>query len=101
MNARQSRHAERLAAHEKLFVALFSNFRQLADLVHQRGGTISFEWPACNRYWNRPDVQAFIHLFDFETFVATGCALGLKVPSGPLQGYFLEKRACCESGVQA
>ena len=92
LNAKRPGHSRKLAEHAECFDALFAHFQLLAEEVKQRGGYVIHEWPQQNRYWNQPVVADYFDDESFEHIVVTGCAFGLRVPSGQYEGMFLEKK---------
>ena len=62
---------------------LFASFKERAELVLSRGGTVTFEWPRYNDGWNRPDVKEFFDSHpEFMEVLFDGCAVGVTSKDG-------------------
>ena len=62
---------------------LFAEFVRSSEIVLNRGGTVTFEWPKGCESWTRHDVQSF---FDprpeFQLVEFDGCAVGVQSTKG-------------------
>ena len=59
---------------------MLCNFSRVCDIVRQRGGYWTLEWPSRCAYWDSPIVQRFMQRRKEPVFEATavGCAFGLR-----------------------
>ena len=54
------------------------NFREIAEAVLAKGGTVCIEWPSSCQYWRDTQVREFLREHGFHKAVTHGCAFGLK-----------------------
>ena len=67
----------KLVKRREASLQLLMNFRALAEVVRQHGGTISFEWPRYCYGWTQEPVMQMIRDFGLEEALCDGCAFGL------------------------
>ena len=61
---------------------MLANLSILASFVHQRGGSVSFEWPRTCKEWKLDDVIAFLKSLPFHRADFDGCCFGLQTKDG-------------------
>ena len=61
---------------------ILANLSVLATFVHQRGGSVSFEWPRTCKGWKLDDVIAFLKSLPFHRADFDGCCFGLQTKDG-------------------
>ena len=69
---------EKIEGHKKIFKKLIVNFCKVAEVVVQKKGDISFEWPSGCSLWNEPEVGDMLRKFSMNKVEMHGCAAGLK-----------------------
>ena len=92
LNKRRPGHNKRLAQHHKLWARLFAKFLCISQLVLERGGSMSLEWPSTCSYWKFPQVTRLLESnLPWSIFKVPGCAHGLKVKKGTHASKYLAK----------
>ena len=68
---------EKIEQQKDIMKKLLRNFILVADRIVERGGDISFEWPAHCALWKDPHVQEMLDRFSMNKITMHGCAAGL------------------------
>ena len=68
---------EKIEQQKDIMKKLLRNFILVADRIAERGGDISFEWPAHCALWKDPHVQEMLDRFSMNKITMHGCAAGL------------------------
>ena len=72
-------HPARMAAHNRLFRTLHSNFMTLVNAVMKTvAGVLVFEWPTRNTWWKRTEIVKMLELYKMQKADVNGCTLDVR-----------------------
>ena len=77
-----SSYLKKLQGRRRASLKLFSTFVELASLVREGGGEVTFEWPKESIGWAQKPVSRFIVDFGLHEALCDGCAFGMKDEGG-------------------
>ena len=78
-----------------------TNFKKLARIIINNGGSVSFEWPKCCALWRDARAISMVKEFNMQVALTDGCAHGLvalrRNSAGiPIRKTFMVATTCTE-----
>ncbi len=82
---------EKIWQHWIIYIAIKRNMYILFQHCHKVGAMIFNEWPKSCDYWNDPDIQWFMQLFNLKFTEFHGCQFGLTAINPVFYGMLINK----------